>query len=134
MLKNGGTEDEAIAALLHDVVEDVGVSLTTIEDLFGSQVTEIVAGCTESEETPKPPKRERRLRYINQILNGSVSVALVSACDKADNLVDLLRSASANDGVFSPQSQADTLWFYGQILPIYEQQLGSRTPPIYLRS
>jgi len=56
-LEHGATEDEAIAALLHDTVEDCGGldRLRDIRDKFGPNVADIVMGCTDSTETPKPP-------------------------------------------------------------------------------
>jgi len=57
VLEHGDTEDEAIAALLHDAVEDQGGkdTLEAIDALFGSKVATIVKGCTDAFETPKPP-------------------------------------------------------------------------------
>src|SRR3989304_2165672 len=57
VLENGGDEDEAIAALLHDAVEDQGGAATreNITRRFGDRVVEIVDGCTDSDEVPKPP-------------------------------------------------------------------------------
>lgn len=73
------------AALLHDVVEDTGVSLKEIERSFGSEVAEIVAGCTE------PPKKkvsweQRKLHMIRSLRDASLSVKLVMAADKYHNL------------------------------------------------
>ena len=61
-LEYGANEDQAIAALLHDAVEDAG-GKPRLEDIrlrFGDAVAEIVDGCTDAEETPKPPWRERK--------------------------------------------------------------------------
>src|SRR5712671_2376086 len=65
-LEYGANETEAIAALLHDAVEDCGGAARQreIEDLFGKEVGEIVAGCTDTDQTPKPPWRERKEKYI----------------------------------------------------------------------
>src|SRR5213080_4086020 len=61
-LEYGGNETEAIGALLHDVVEDCGGAerLTEIRHRFGEGVSRIVDGCTDTDETPKPPWRERK--------------------------------------------------------------------------
>ena len=66
VLENGGSEDEAIAALLHDAVEDAGgpQRRADIAQTFGETVARIVDGCTDTDETPKPPWRERKERYI----------------------------------------------------------------------
>src|SRR5260221_5378009 len=83
-LENGANEDEAIAALLHDAVEDAG-GMPRLEDIgcrFGSEVAEIVLGCTDTDQTPKPPWKERKERYIAHLAHGSDSVKLVSCADK----------------------------------------------------
>ncbi len=62
VLEHGGTEDEAIAALLHDAVEDQGGAETraVIRERFGENVAAIVDGCTDADITPKPPWKERK--------------------------------------------------------------------------
>ncbi len=65
-LEYGATEDEAIAALLHDAGEDAG-GRGRIEDIrlrFGDAVADIVQGCTDTEVMPKPPWRKRKEDYI----------------------------------------------------------------------
>ena len=60
-LDYGASEDEAIAALLHDVIEDCGVEHAgAIRDQFGTAVLEIVVGCSDTDEIPKPAPSERR--------------------------------------------------------------------------
>ena len=65
-MEYGANETEAIAALLHDAVEDCGgpERQREIEEKFGTAVGEIVAGCTDTDQTPKPPWRERKEKYI----------------------------------------------------------------------
>src|SRR5712692_6587815 len=86
-LEYGGGEDEAIAALLHDAVEDQGGETTRAEILrrFGPRVTEIVDGCTDTSQSPKPPWHARKEAYIAHVRVASASVRLVSACDKLHN-------------------------------------------------
>src|ERR1051325_12202408 len=86
-LEHGADEDEAIAALLHDAVEDQGGAPTReeIRRRFGDRVVEIVDGCTDAETVPKPPWRERKERYIAHVAEASPSVRLVSASDKLHN-------------------------------------------------
>ncbi len=66
ILEAGGTEDEAIAGLLHDAVEDQGGNATReeVRQKFGETVVEIVDGCTETDITPKPPWKQRKIDYI----------------------------------------------------------------------
>src|SRR6266705_4170467 len=87
VLENGGNEDEAIAALLHDAIEDQGGAATReiIRHRFGDTVVTIVDGCTDAEVIPKPPWRPRKEAYIAQLRDASASVRLVSAADKLHN-------------------------------------------------
>ena len=69
VMEYGGNEDEAIAALLHDAVEDQGgeATLEEIRRRFGSAVAEIVEGCTDTLVTPKPPWRQRKEAYLARL-------------------------------------------------------------------
>lgn len=84
----GASEDEAIAALLHDAAEDHGGEkvLREIENRFGPAVAGIVRECTDAVEIPKPPWRERKLRYLEHLKSTSPSASLVASCDKLYNL------------------------------------------------
>src|ERR1700722_19872388 len=86
-LEYGGGEDEAIAALLHDAVEDQGGLETRAEilRLFGPKVTAIVDGCTDTDAIPKPPWRGRKEAYIEKLRLAPLEVRRVSACDKLHN-------------------------------------------------
>jgi GTP pyrophosphokinase len=116
-LEYGGDEDEAIAALLHDAIEDQGGAIARAEILrqFGPRVTEIVDGCTDTDESPKPAWLPRKELYIRHVAEASASVRLVSACDKLHNARSLVmdyrimgedlwsRFTGRRDG---------TLWYY----------------------
>jgi len=71
VMEDGGDEDEVIAALLHDAPEDQGGrdTLEEIRDLFGEKVAEIVDGCTDTYQNPKPPWRHRKESYIERIIH-----------------------------------------------------------------
>ena len=92
-LEYGANEDEAIAALLHDAIEDQGGAATReeIRRRFGDNVTEIVDGCTDSDTTPKPPWKQRKEAYIAHIATASPSVRLVSSADKLYNAGSILK-------------------------------------------
>ena len=92
VLQYGGDEEQAIAALLHDVVEDCGGAprLAEIREKFGERVARIVDGCTDSDETPKPPWQERKERYIERVRSEQEDVLLVSAADKLYNMREVL--------------------------------------------
>jgi len=87
VLKNGGDEDQAIAALLHDAVEDQGgqATLDEIHRRFGDRVASIVADCSDTLTSPKPPWRERKEAYIARLPNRTRHSLLVSLADKTDN-------------------------------------------------
>src|SRR5437660_11398529 len=82
-LEYGANETEAIAALLHDTVEDCGGAerLRDIREKFGDDVARIVDGCTDTYETPKPPWLERKRSYIEHLKDSDSSTRLVSASD-----------------------------------------------------
>lgn len=92
VLQHGGDEDQAIAALLHDVVEDCGGAprLEEILEKFGPRVAHIVHGCTDSLETPRPPHEERKKNYIERVRREGAEIRLVSAADKLYNAREVL--------------------------------------------
>lgn len=126
VLEHGANEDEAIAALLHDAVEDQGglPTLRIIESKFGEQVAQIVLGCTDSEGWPKPPWQERKERYIAHLKDASPSVRLVSACDKLHNaraiVTDYRRVGEAVWQRFKP-GQPGVLWYYRGLADTFRQ-------------
>ena len=92
VLEDGGDEDEAIAGLLHDAVEDQGgrPTLEEIERRFGEKVARIVLACSDSETEPKPPWRERKERYVAHIRHAEADVRRVSSADKLHNARSIL--------------------------------------------
>ncbi len=92
-LEYGASEEEAIAALLHDAIEDQGGAATReeIRRRFGDKITEIVDGCTDADTIPKPPWQQRKEAYIAHIPTASASVRLVSAADKLHNAQSILK-------------------------------------------
>lgn len=95
VLEAGGDEDQAIAALLHDAVEDQGglPTLEIIRRLFGDRVAETVRGCSDSESADpdkKAPWRQRKQAYVAHLGNASADVVLVSVADKLHNARSLL--------------------------------------------
>ena len=124
VLEDGGDEDEAIAALLHDAVEDQGglPILRQIRECFGDRVAEIVDGCTDAYTTPKPPWRERKEAYIARLIVAGASVRRVSLADKVHNartlLADLRREGAATWPRFNG-GRLGTLWYYRALLEIF---------------
>ncbi len=117
VIQDGGSEDEAIAALLHDAAEDQGgdETLTIIREKFGENAARIVAACSDTLEEPKPPWRERKEKHIEHIRHASPSVHRVTLADKLHNarsvLRDLRKMGSALWGNFNG-GKAGTLWYY----------------------
>jgi (p)ppGpp synthase/HD superfamily hydrolase len=117
VLEHGGSEDEAIAALLHDAVEDQGGAMVREEILrrFGPVVAAIVDGCSDSETIPKPPWRERKEKYLAHLPAATRSVHLVAAADKLHNvraLVDDFREHGESLWGRFNGGRAGTLWYY----------------------
>jgi len=103
VLEHGGGEDEAIAALLHDAVEDQGgaPTLERIRQRFGDEVARIVMECSDPDADPKPPWRARKEAYVAGLATTSVAAHLVSACDKLHN---------ARNTAEDLESQGDRAW------------------------
>ena len=121
VLEFGGDEDMAIAALLHDVVEDCGGKpmLKEVRRRFGSRVAKIVEGCTDSDTEPKPPWRERKETYIRHLKTADAETRLVSAADKLNNVRSILSDhREVGESVWSRfQGGRDgTLWYYRALL------------------
>ena len=122
-LENGADEDEAIAALLHDVMEDQNVTEQELTARFGPEVAAIVAGCSDSASTDKAPWRERKEAYIAHVLTASPSVRLVSSCDKLHNaraiLADYQELGEALWGRFNAGREG-TLWYYQSLVAAFQ--------------
>jgi (p)ppGpp synthase/HD superfamily hydrolase len=122
--KNGGSETEAIAALLHDAAEDQGglKTLKLIEEKFGKEVAQIVANCSDTFEMPKPEWKKRKQDYIDALPQHSSSTLLVSAADKLDNIRDLNRDYDVlGEKMWARFSgtRDQTLWYYRTLAAIY---------------
>jgi (p)ppGpp synthase/HD superfamily hydrolase len=117
VIEYGGDEEMAIAALLHDAVEDQGglPRLHEIRKKFGKRVAHIVDGCTDSYAEPKPPWMERKRAYVHQLGTETDEVRLVSAADKLSNARETLYEVRVHgDNVFErfAGKKDGTLWYY----------------------
>lgn len=120
VMEYGGDEDEAIAGLLHDAVEDQGGSIVlgTITERFGPRVGDIVSGCSDSFEEPKPPWRERKERYLRHLATAPKSVQFVAGCDKLYNARAILNDyRTCGEAVWTRFSggREGVLWYYGKL-------------------
>ncbi|MDX6381108.1 MAG: hypothetical protein QOI57_2132 [Rubrobacteraceae bacterium] len=130
--ENGGTEDEVVAALLHDAPEDRGGKerLKDIRARFGDVVAEIVAGCTDTYEDPKPAWRPRKEAYVAHVAEAPASVRLVSAADKLHNARTILEDLrSLGDELWDrfTGGKEGTLWYYRALVDAYT---GAGTNPV----
>ncbi len=121
VLEFGGDENMAIAALLHDVVEDCGGEpmLTEVRRKFGIRVAKIVEGCTDAYTTPKPPWRERKERYLRHLKHADGATRLVSAADKLNNVRSILTDyRQVGDAIWERFNggREGTLWYYRALL------------------
>jgi (p)ppGpp synthase/HD superfamily hydrolase len=121
-----GDDDEVIAALLHDAVEDQGGvdTLVEIRRRFGERVAMIVEGCSDSMSTPKPPWLERKASYLFHLSSASPEVRRVSLADKLHNartiLADLEEHGDATWSRFNGGRQG-SLWYYQSLVEIFQE-------------
>ena len=124
VIEYGGDEEMAIAALLHDAVEDQGglPRLREIRRKFGKRVAEIVDGCTDAYSDPKPPWLERKRAYLARVCKESADVRLVSAADKLSNARETLYELRVHgEGVFErfAGKKEGTLWYYRALITAF---------------
>ena len=126
-LEMGGSEDEAIAALLHDVIEDGGGPAAEVEirESFGDHVAEMVRANSDTDVEPKPPWRARKDAYIAGVATKDVGAVRVSIADKLHNA----RSIVADHRVVGDEiwdrftaSAAETLWYYEALVAAFESR------------
>lgn len=120
VLEHGGSEEQAIAALLHDAVEDQGGPETgeRIAERFGESVARIVWSCTDSVGEPKPPWRARKEAFIAQVRLAPEEVRLVAAADKLHNARAILGDYRLHGEALWQRfsgGRAGTLWYYGAL-------------------
>jgi GTP pyrophosphokinase len=126
VLEYGGGEVEAIAALLHDAVEDQGGAprLREIRERFGDEVAAIVDGCSDTDQVPKPPWRERKENYIARLAGESPAVQLVSCADKLFNARSMTAAYRRLGGELWDSFNAPKeghLWYYRALVETYRR-------------
>jgi len=131
VLEAGGDEDLAIAALLHDVVEDCGGApmLKEVRRRFGSRVAKVVDGCTDADTYPKPPWRERKQKYIRHLKAADADTQLVSAADKLNNVRSILSDyRTIGESVWSRFNggREGTLWYYRTLRDVFLRRKRNR--------
>ena len=139
VLDDSGTEDEAIAALLHDGPEDQGgqATLDEIRRRFGAEVAAMVDGLSDTMETPKPEWRERKETYLERLRDEPASVLRISLADKLHNLRSVATDLElVGDDLWS-RFNADRdaqAWYYRELLAVFEDRIpSSRNLPDFRR-
>jgi (p)ppGpp synthase/HD superfamily hydrolase len=131
-MEYGANETEAVGALLHDAVEDCGGAkrLRDIERKFGKDVAKIVEGCTDTDQTPKPPWLERKKAYVAHVRHAPMPTKLVSASDKLHNvraiLMDYRKEEERLWSRFNGGKQG-ALWYYRALVNAFS---GKRIQPL----
>ena len=131
VIDDGGNEDEAIAALLHDAAEDRGgrSRLDDIRTRFGDAVAKIVEDCTDSWDTPKAPWAVRKQQYVEHARSLGPSSLRVSAADKVHNAYAILRDLrNVGEKVWERfnASADDIVAYYQGLVRSYREAGGGR--------
>jgi (p)ppGpp synthase/HD superfamily hydrolase len=125
VIEHGGSEDQAIAALLHDAAEDQGgeARLNEIRALYGAAVAEIVADCTDSWTEPKPPWRPRKAAYLAALPSKRPASLLVSLADKTHNAGAILGDYQVLGGALWDRftgGRDGTIWYYRSLSAVFD--------------
>jgi (p)ppGpp synthase/HD superfamily hydrolase len=138
VIENGGTEDQAIAALLHDAGEDHGghARIDDIRAQFGNTVANIVEACSDdlpADGAPKRPWRVRKDEYIERLKHEPLEIVLVSAADKLHNARAILSDYREIGEKLWPRFNAGrdaTLWYYNELCNVIEGRLKISAPQL----
>jgi GTP pyrophosphokinase len=132
----GGTEDQAIAALLHDALEDCGPQHEPVIRVnFGDRVADIVVDCTDGVADAQGKKadwRERKEAYLSHLGSVGADTLLVSACDKLHNARAIVADHRAGHDVFArfKAGKSGTLWYYGELVKALTARMGADAPVV----
>jgi len=123
VLEHGGTEREAIGALLHDTLEDGKATIVEVREQFGDEVADIVAGLSDTDQADnKPDWWTRKRAYVKHLPHASASVRLISAADKLHNARAIVKDQrEIGDVVFDrfTADKAATLWYYRALISAF---------------
>ena len=114
-------EDIAVAAVLHDVVEDTPVSVSEVADRFGPEVARIVQACSDTERTPKPPWRKRKEAYLKHLEEADQAVLCVALADKTHNARCIVNDATDLGPDFWKRFNAgpdQQIWYYTSVTEV----------------
>ncbi len=124
----GGEEDEIIAALCHDMIEDQGgeAAARDIERQFGLRVRAIVEGCTDAWSEPKPEWRPRKEAHLKRLETADRSVLLVTVADKLDNAMTMVDDVVADGWRTLARFRGGaegTAWYFAAIYELLDRRL-----------
>ncbi len=127
VIETGGSEDEAIAALLHDAAEDQGgfATLERIRDEFGGPVAKIVEECSDSFGDPKPPWRQRKQDYLSHLETASEASLHVSLADKLHNMRTIVvdyRDIGEELWTRFNAERDEVLWYYRSLAATFARR------------
>lgn len=131
VMEDGGNEEEAIAALLHDALEDHPelISFEEIGQRFGSLVAEIVRGCSDTPDDytggAKPAWRERKQAYLDHLKQTPQHVLRVALADKLHNSRDICNDLRSDGEKVWDRFNADRdeqLWYFGKLLTVFAER------------
>lgn len=118
--EHGGDEEQMIAAVLHDYLEDIeGASVAELRDRFGDRVADLVQALSDSTTRPKPSWEERKVRYLAALRLEPAELKLISAADKLHNASSIVRDyLRTGAGVFDrfTATREQTLWYYREVV------------------
>ena len=131
VLEYGGNEEEAIAALLHDAVEDQGGEMTYkyIKTKFGHNIASIVLDCSDTWKQIKPSWRERKESYIRNLEKKKSSSLLVSLADKTHNAESILSDhfeIGENIWLRFNGGKKETLWYYSELSKSFSKLINNK--------
>lgn len=124
VLENGGDEEQAIAALLHDAIEDQGhrTSVDELRERFGDRVARIVEACSDTDQRPKPPWLGRKQAYIERMEHEPEDVLLVALADKVHNARSTVADLRVHgDGTWRKfgGTVEQQLWYYRSLSELF---------------
>jgi (p)ppGpp synthase/HD superfamily hydrolase len=134
VMEFGGDEDQAVAGLLHDALEDCGPEHEkVIHANWGSRVAKIVQGCTDGIPDANGKKADwhsRKRKYLEHLLSVENDTLLVSACDKLHNARAIVSDLRAGHDVFARfnAGRDGTLWYYQSLAETISSRFGKTTP------
>jgi (p)ppGpp synthase/HD superfamily hydrolase len=125
VLNDGGDDDEAVAAILHDLVEDTDATVDDVRERYGERVARIVDACTDAYERPKPEWWGRKRAYIDHLRTAEPDELRVSLADKLYNarmILEDLRLRGDDLWCVFGAGRKGQLWYYRTLADVFLQR------------